>query len=119
MDVTPHALGVAVAGGFTDILVEKNSPIPTERTRVFSVASDGQTEVVIRVSQGESKRFAENSPLGELRLTGLRPAARGQVRVEVSFLLDADGILQVAARDVETDRDARATLRVLGVGKSS
>jgi molecular chaperone DnaK len=115
MDVTPHALGVAMAGGYTDLLVDKNARIPTERSRVFSTARDGQTEVRIRVCQGESKMFAQNTPLGELRLDGLPAGPRGQARIEVSFLLDADGILQVSARDAATGRTAQATLRVVGV----
>ncbi|MFH0900743.1 MAG: Hsp70 family protein [Pseudomonadota bacterium] len=115
MDVTPHALGVAIAGGYTDVLVDKNSTIPTERTRVFTTAHDKQTEVVIRVCQGDQKRFTDNAQLGEVKLNDLRPAPRGSLRIEVSFLIDADGILQVSARDLETNRAEHATLRVLGV----
>ncbi len=116
LDVTPHGLGVATAGRYTDILINKNSPIPVEMTRVFSTSSDFQTVVDIEVCEGENKRFAENQALGTLRLEGLRPAPRGETRIEVSFLLDADGILQVAARDLGTGQSQHANLRVNGVG---
>ncbi|MBI4511943.1 MAG: Hsp70 family protein [Deltaproteobacteria bacterium] len=116
MDVTSHGLGVATAGGYADLLVEKNTPIPVEKTRVFTTATDGQTSVLLKICEGEEKRFDSNKLLGTLRLDGLRPAARGQVRVEVSFVLDADGTLQVSARDLDTNREERATLSVLGIG---
>jgi molecular chaperone DnaK len=117
MDVTPHALGLAIAGAYTDVLIEKNTAVPVERTRVLTTAHDNQREVAIRVCQGANKVFAENAPMGELRLDGLRPAPRGALKIEVTFLVDADGILQVAATDQGTGRTERATLRVLGLGE--
>ncbi len=116
LDVTSHSLGVATAGGYADVLVAKNTGIPAERSRIFSTAQDNQQVVVLRVCQGESRRFDENQLLGELRLTGLRAAPRGVLKIEVTFLIDADGILQVSARDIETGRAEAATLKVLGVG---
>jgi molecular chaperone DnaK len=115
MDVTSHSLGIATAGGYTEFLIEKNTPIPAEGTRIFSTAQENQDMVRIRICQGHDKRFEENSVLGELRLSGLRAARRGEVQVEVTFLVDANGILQVAARDLQTGRDERATLSVLGL----
>ncbi len=115
MDVTSHSLGIATAGGYTEFLVDKNTPIPAEGTRIFSPAKDRQTLIRIRICQGENKFFEENALLGELLLDNLRAASRANVRIEVSFLVDANGILQVSARDLLTGHDARATLSVLGV----
>jgi molecular chaperone DnaK len=117
MDVTSHSLSVATAGGIADVLVNKNAQIPIESTRVFTTAHDDQTDVVIRVGQGESRKFSEINALGELRLEGLRKAKRGELEIEVSFILDVDGILQVSARDLASGVAERATLRVLGVGQ--
>jgi len=118
MDVTPHGLGVATVGRYTDILIQKNTPIPTEQRRVFSTSTDNQTIVDIQVCEGENKRFDDNHALGTLRLDGLSPAPRGRTRIEVSFLLDADGILQVAARDLGTGKAQQASLRINGVGQN-
>ncbi|HTM20605.1 MAG TPA: Hsp70 family protein, partial [Kofleriaceae bacterium] len=116
LDVSSHSLGVATAGGYAEVLIPKNTGIPAEKAKIFSTATDNQQAVVLKVCQGESRRFDENQPLGELRLTGLRAAPRGVVKIEVTFLIDADGILQVAARDIETGRAEQSVLRVLGVG---
>ncbi len=116
LDVCSHSLGLSTAGGYAEVLIPKNTGIPAEKARVFSTAQDGQQAVILKVCQGESRRFEENAALGELRLTGLRAAARGVVKIEITFLIDADGILQVSARDIETGRAEQATLRVLGVG---
>jgi molecular chaperone DnaK len=116
LDVTPHPLGLAIAGAYTDVLIQKNTVIPAERTRVFTTTHDGQQEVVLKVCQGAERQFAANAPLGELRLQGLRSGRRGDVKIEVTFLVDADGILQVSAKDVATGRSERATLRVVGLG---
>jgi molecular chaperone DnaK len=118
MDVTSHALGIATAGGFAEPLVAKNTPIPAERGRVFSTARDGQTAVRIRVCQGAARRFDANTRIGELRLDGLRSAPRGEVKIQVEFLVDANGLLSVTARDLETGRATQATLSILGVGRS-
>ncbi|MCG8421582.1 MAG: Hsp70 family protein [Proteobacteria bacterium] len=115
MDVTPHSLGIATAGGYAEFLIDKNTPVPAEGTRVFSPARDGQTMIRIRICQGENREFEENTVLGELCLDNLSAAPRSEVKVEVSFLVDANGILKVSARDLLTDRDVRATLSVLGI----
>jgi molecular chaperone DnaK len=114
IDVTPLSLGVETAGGYSDVIIPVNSPVPCEKTRSFLTASDGQTTVSIRVAQGESTRFAANTRLGDLVLSGLRQARRGEVRVLVTFELDADGILNVRARDQDTGRETAATMRLLG-----
>lgn len=116
MDVTAHALGIGTAGGYTDLLINSNTPIPVERTRTFSTSSDFQTRVDIKVCEGESKRFADNHELGTLQLLELKPAPRGATRIDVTFMLDADGILRVAARDATTGKQEQASLRVHGVG---
>lgn len=114
LDVTPRALGIAVVGGFAETIVSRNAPIPMEQTRRFSTSRDQQTSVRIQVCQGESNVFEENQPLGELVLESLRPALRGQVKVEVTFEVDTDGILQVSAVDLDTGQAQQAHVRLLG-----
>ena len=114
IDVTPLSLGVETVGGYTDVLIPANSPVPCEKTRTFLTASDGQTSVTIRVAQGESPKFAANTPLGDVELSGLRGARRGEVKISVTFELDADGILNVRARDPDTGRETVATMRLVG-----
>jgi len=114
IDVTPLSLSVETVGGFGDVLIEANTPVPCDRTRTFATASDDQTSVQVRVAQGELKRFAENTLLGELELTGLTPAPRGQTRVAVTFEIDADGILNVRARDVKTGHETAARMQLVG-----
>ncbi|MBL4684524.1 MAG: Hsp70 family protein [Nannocystaceae bacterium] len=115
MDVTSHSLGVATFGDNVQIVIGKNTTMPCEGTRVFSTAKDGQSYVKIRVCQGEATRFSESTVLGELTLDNLRPAARGEVQLAVDFIVDANGILQVSARDVATGQHTHATLCVLGI----
>jgi molecular chaperone DnaK len=114
IDVTPISLGVETAGGFCDFLIAANTPVPCDRTRVFLTASDGQTSVVVKVAQGESQRFGENTLLGDLHLTGLTGAARGEVRVAVTFEIDVDGILNVRAKDEGSGRETYARLQMVG-----
>ncbi len=114
IDVTPISLGVETAGGFCDFLINANTPVPCDRTRVFLTASDGQTSVVVKVAQGESKRFGENTLLGDLHLTGLVGAVRGDVRVAVTFEIDVDGILNVRAKDEGSGRETSARLQMVG-----
>lgn len=114
LDVNPATLGVATAGGFADILLEKNAPIPIEHSKVFTTARDFQTRVVIECCRGEARRYDENEPLGTLVLDGLESGRRGETRVEVTFRIDTDGILNVRARDLRTGREQEATLNVLG-----
>jgi molecular chaperone DnaK len=114
IDVTPMSLRIETVGGYSDVLIAANSPVPCEKARTFLTASDNQTVVFIRVAQGESARFAENARLGELELSGLKPSPRGSVKILVTFELDADGILNVRAKDKDTDRETTATMRLLG-----
>ncbi|MFH0902518.1 MAG: Hsp70 family protein [Pseudomonadota bacterium] len=118
LDVAPRALGIAVAGGFAEPIIGKNTPIPAERTRTFVTSHDGQTVVNLQVCQGESRRFAENSLLGTLTLEGIPPRPRGEAQIEVSFVVDSDGILNVRARDVATNMATSARIRVLGAPES-
>jgi molecular chaperone DnaK len=115
IDVTSHALGIATTAGFVEHLIPKNTPIPAEGRQVFTTAKDNQTAVKIRVCQGASRHFVDNVAVGELQLRQLRPAPRGEVKVEVSFLIDADGTLSVSAQDMETGRSEQATLELIGV----
>lgn len=115
VDVTPLSLSVETVGGFCDAVVTRNTPVPCERTRVFATAADQQTSVHVRVSQGESSRFTDNTLLGEVELSGLRPAPRGAVKIEVAFVLDTDGILNVHAKDLQTGRAASARVRLVGL----
>jgi Hsp70 protein len=114
IDVTPISLGVEVAGGFCDFLIRANTPVPCDRTRIFRTASDAQTAVRVRVVQGESEKFSENTYLGDLELTGLRPAPRGEVEIAVTFEIDADGILNVRAKEEASGRETVARMNLLG-----
>ncbi len=117
IDVTPLNLLVETVGGYADTLIVANTPVPCDRTRVFITASDHQTTVTIRVAQGSGRRFEENTVLGEVELSGIRSAPRGDVHVAVTFELDADGILNVRAEDKESGRAAKATMRLAGINK--
>jgi molecular chaperone DnaK len=119
IDVTPISLGVEVAGGFCDFLIRANTPVPCDRTRVFRTASDNQVAVRVRVIQGESERFSENTYLGDLELSGLRAAPRGEVEVGVTFEIDADGILNVRAKEEGTGRETVARMNLLGAQTDS
>jgi molecular chaperone DnaK len=114
IDVTPLSLSVETVGGFCDTLIDANTPVPCDRTRSFATAGDGQTSVRVRVAQGESRRFAENTCLGELELTGLVAAERGKTQIDVTFEIDADGILDVRARDGVTGREINARIQLAG-----
>jgi molecular chaperone DnaK len=113
LDVTPLSLGVETAGGQCESVIRRNATIPVEQTRIFATTHDEQTSVVIRISQGESRRFADNQPLGELELSNLRQAARGEVSIAVTFELGADGTLTVKAQDVETGRETATRVSLL------
>tara|TARA_R110002096_G_scaffold42143_4_gene113624 strand:- start:42936 stop:44585 length:1650 start_codon:yes stop_codon:yes gene_type:complete len=115
LDVTSHPVGLATAGGYAEVLLDKNTPIPAEVTRTFSTARDNQDWVTLKVCQGDDRQFEKNELLGELKLEGIRPAPRGQVRIEVSFLINADGLLQVSARDTETGGETSANLSLFGL----
>jgi molecular chaperone DnaK len=114
IDVTPLALGVETVGGFCDILIDANTPVPCDRTRTFATATDNQTTVQLRVSQGSSRKFAENTCLGELELSGIQAAMRGEQKIAVTFEIDADGILNVRAKDVASGRETLARMQLVG-----
>ncbi len=114
LDVTPHSLGLEVAGGYCQQIIRRNVPIPAEQTRVFTTARDDQEAAQVRVCQGESRSFEENQALGEVVLSGLRAAKRGEVKIEVVFVLDANGTLDVTARDVDTGTEQATRIDLLG-----
>ncbi|HTM21815.1 MAG TPA: Hsp70 family protein [Kofleriaceae bacterium] len=114
MDVNPATLRIATAGGWSESILDKNAPIPIERTKVFTTAHDRQTHVVIDCGRGEERKFADNEPLGTLELDGLPAKLRGESQIEVTFRVDADGILHVRAKDKQTGTKAEAKLTVLG-----
>ncbi len=105
LDVTPHSLGMMIAGGYFHRLIEKNTTVPTKAGHVFTTTRDDQTTVKILVLQGESPRAIENELLGEFILSGLRKAPRGKVQVDVSFAISVDGIVSVSAKDLETGHE--------------
>ena len=110
LDVTPLSLGVETLGGVTTKVIERNTTIPARRTEVFSTAEDNQSAVDINVLQGERERAADNRSLGQFRLEGIRPAPRGTPQVEVSYEIDANGILNVSARDRDTGAEQSITI---------
>jgi molecular chaperone DnaK len=105
LDVTPHALGIMTQGGYFEELIPQNTTVPTHRTKIFTTSRENQTAVKIVVMQGESDRAEENELLGEFILTGLRRAAKGSVEIEVTFEINADGIVSVHAKDLETAKE--------------
>jgi len=110
LDVTPLSLGVETLGGVMTKLIERNTTIPVRKTEVFSTAEDNQTAVDIHVLQGERELARDNRTLGHFRLEGIRPAQRGLPQVEVTFDIDANGILTVTARDKETAKEQKITI---------
>ena len=110
LDVTPLSLGVETLGGVMTVLIGRNTTIPVKKTEVFSTAEDEQTAVDIHVLQGERPMAADNMTLGRFRLEGIPAARRGEPQIEVSFDIDANGILNVAARDKATGREQRVTI---------
>ena len=114
LDVNPSTLSIQTSGGYAERLLDKNAPIPIEKTRVFTTSRDNQTRVSIDCCRGESRRYADNEPLGTLVLDPLPPKPRGDLRIEVSFRVDADGILHVRASDADSGARQEAKLEVLG-----
>ena len=112
LDVTPLTLRVGTVGGYTDKIIEKNTPIPIERSKTYTTNRDGQDKVKIRIYQGESNKAAECEMLGEFEFSGFRIAYRGEVRIEVTFEIDTNGIVHVTAADVETGQKTTTTIRL-------
>jgi len=105
VDVTPLTLGVEVKGGLLEPIIERNTPIPVRKAKTFTTAEDSQTEVEVRVYQGERSIAAQNHLLGQFRLVGIPPAPRGVPQIEVSFDIDTDGIVHVTAKDLGTGKE--------------
>jgi molecular chaperone DnaK len=111
LDVTPLSLGLETLGGVFTRLIPRNTTIPTKKNQVFSTAADGQTQVQIKVLQGEREMAADNKILGEFDLIGIPPAPRGVPQIEVSFDVDANGILHVTAKDKATNKEQRIVIQ--------
>jgi len=114
IDVTPLSLGIETLGGVFTRLIEKNTAIPTKKSEVFSTAADNQTQVGIKVYQGEREMAVDNKFLGHFDLVGIPPAPRGRPQIEVSFDLDANGILNVSAKDKGTNKDHTMRIQTSG-----
>jgi len=114
LDVTPLSLGIETLGGVFTRLINRNTTIPTKKSQVFSTAADGQTQVEIKVFQGEREMAANNKILGQFSLIGIPPAPRGVPQVEVTFDIDANGILHVSARDKGTGKEQQIVIQSSG-----
>jgi molecular chaperone DnaK len=110
LDVTPLSLGVETLGSITNVVIERNTTIPTKKSQVYSTAADNQTQVEIHVVQGERKMAGDNKSLGKFILDGIPPAPRGVPQIEVTFDIDANGILNVSAQDKATGRQQKITI---------
>lgn len=110
LDVTPLTLGVEVLGGLREPLIERNTTIPTSKSKVFTTAADNQTAVTIHIVQGERPMAVDNVSLGSFNLSGIPPAPRGIPQIEVKFDIDANGILNVTAKDLGTQKEAKITI---------
>jgi molecular chaperone DnaK len=114
LDVTPLSLGIETLGGVFTRLIDRNTTIPTKKSQVFSTAEDGQTAVTIRVSQGEREMASDNKMLGQFDLVGLPPAPRGVPQIEVTFDIDANGIVNVSAKDKGTGKEQQIRIQASG-----
>merc|ERR1711997_550015 len=114
LDVTPLSLGIETLGGVFTKLITRNTTIPTKKSQVFSTAADGQTQVELKVHQGEREMAADNKLLGQFQLVGIPPAPRGVPQVEVTFDIDANGIVNVSARDKGTGKEQQIVIQSSG-----
>jgi molecular chaperone DnaK len=114
LDVTPLSLGIETLGGVFTRLIDRNTTIPTKKSQVFSTAEDNQTAVTIRVFQGEREMAQDNKMLGQFDLVGIPPAPRGMPQVEVTFDIDANGIVNVSAKDKATNKEQQIRIQASG-----
>ncbi len=110
LDVTPLTLRLGIVGGVTEPIIERNSPVPIDHTRVFTTVQDHQEAIAVRIFQGEEREIEANTLLGEFEFSGFTPGPRGQVQIEVQFAIDTEGIVKVSARDPKTGVEASTTV---------
>jgi molecular chaperone DnaK len=114
LDVTPLSLGIETLGGVFTRLIDRNTTIPTNKSQIFSTAEDNQSAVTIRVFQGEREMAADNKLLGQFNLENIPPAPRGMPQIEVTFDIDANGIVSVSAKDKGTNKEQKITIQASG-----